>query len=113
MSEPKNWNKAIIEEFRANKGKVGGFFASMNLLLLHTTGAKSGLPRLNPAAYLEAGDKLAIFASKAGAPTNPDWYHISWPTHKSPWKWAKIRLKPWQQSLRSLSEPGYMIRWLR
>jgi deazaflavin-dependent oxidoreductase (nitroreductase family) len=70
-----DWNKAIIEEFRANDGKVGGHFANMNLLLLHTTGAKSGLPRVNPVAYLADGDRLVVFASKAGAPTNPDWYY--------------------------------------
>lgn len=75
MSEANNWNKQIIEEFRANDGKVGGMFANMNLLLLHTTGAKSGLPRINPVAYLSDGERLAVFASKAGAPTNPDWYH--------------------------------------
>jgi len=70
-----DWNKAVIEEFRANEGKVGGQFASMFLLLLHTTGAKSGQPRLNPVAYMTDGDRLVIFASKAGAPNNPDWYH--------------------------------------
>lgn len=74
-TSPKDWNKAVIEEFRANGGKVGGHFEKMNLLLLHTMGAKSGLPRLNPAAYLEDNGRIAIFASKAGAPTNPDWYH--------------------------------------
>ena len=75
MSDMNEWNKAIIKEFRANDGKVGGQFADMTLLLLHTTGAKSGLPRVNPVAYLEDGDRLVIVASKAGAPTNPDWYY--------------------------------------
>ncbi len=75
MSEANEWNKAIIEEFRANEGKVGGHFVNMPLLLLHTTGAKSGLPRINPAAYLADGERLVVFASKEGAPTNPDWYH--------------------------------------
>jgi len=70
-----DWNKAVIEEFRANEGKVGGNFANMSLLLLHTTGARSGQPRLNPVAYMGDGDKLVIFASKAGAPENPGWYH--------------------------------------
>jgi deazaflavin-dependent oxidoreductase (nitroreductase family) len=68
-------NKAVIEEFRANGGKVGGYFENMNLLLLHTTGAKSGLPRLNPTAYILDGDRYVIIASKAGAPTNPSWYY--------------------------------------
>ena len=68
-------NKMIIEEFRANDGKVGGFFENMSLLLLHTTGAKSGQERVNPTAYIKDGDRLVIAASKAGAPTNPDWYY--------------------------------------
>lgn len=69
-----DWNEKIIEEFRANEGKVGGYFANMTLLLLHTTGAKSGLPRLNPTAYTTDGDRLVIIASKGGADTHPDWY---------------------------------------
>lgn len=75
MSSANDWNKKIIEEFRANDGKVGGHFGNMNLLLLHTTGAKSGQPRINPVAYIKDGDRFVIAASKAGAPTNPDWYH--------------------------------------
>jgi deazaflavin-dependent oxidoreductase (nitroreductase family) len=75
MAEVNNWNKKIIEEFRANGGKVGGNFAGRQLLLLHTTGAKSGQERVNPVAYTEDGEKLVIIASKGGAPTNPDWYH--------------------------------------
>jgi deazaflavin-dependent oxidoreductase (nitroreductase family) len=70
-----DWNKAIIEEFRANDGQVGGHFANMPLLLLHTIGAKSGLPRINPVAYVTDGDRFVVVASKAGAPTNPDWYY--------------------------------------
>ncbi len=70
-----DWNKKVIEEFRANEGKVGGYFENMTLLLLHTTGAKSGLPRLNPAAYTKDGDRLVIIASKGGADTHPDWYY--------------------------------------
>ena len=75
MTDFNEWNKAVIEEFRANEGKVGGQFANMPLLLLHTTGAKSGLPRLNPVVYTADGDRYVIIASKAGAPTNPDWYY--------------------------------------
>jgi deazaflavin-dependent oxidoreductase (nitroreductase family) len=75
MGSPKDWNKAIIEEFRANGGKVGGMFAGRTLLLLHTTGAKSGQPRINPVAYVKDGDRFVIIASKGGAPTNPDWYY--------------------------------------
>jgi deazaflavin-dependent oxidoreductase (nitroreductase family) len=75
MRNPQDWNKAIIEEFRANKGLVGGNFAGMTLLLLHTTGAKSGLPRINPVAYTRDGERYVVIASKGGAPTNPDWYY--------------------------------------
>jgi deazaflavin-dependent oxidoreductase (nitroreductase family) len=75
MSDPNGWNQKIIEEFRANDGKVGGYFANMNLLLLHTTGAKSGQKRINPVAYTRQDGKLVVIASKGGAPTNPDWYY--------------------------------------
>jgi deazaflavin-dependent oxidoreductase (nitroreductase family) len=75
MSNSNDWNKAIIEEFRANGGQVGGNFAGRPLLLLHTKGAKSGEERVNPVAYTKDGDKLVVIASKGGAPTNPDWYH--------------------------------------
>lgn len=69
------WNKAIIKEFRENGGRVGGDFAGAPLLILHTTGAKSGKQRVNPLMYLPDGDRSIIFASKAGMPTNPDWYY--------------------------------------
>jgi deazaflavin-dependent oxidoreductase (nitroreductase family) len=70
-----DFNEQLIEEFRANGGKVGGPFAGANLLLLHTTGAKSGRRRVNPLAYRRDGDHFVIFGSKGGAPTNPDWFH--------------------------------------
>jgi deazaflavin-dependent oxidoreductase (nitroreductase family) len=70
-----DWNTRIIEEFRANGGKVGGQFEGAPLLLLHTTGAKTGQERINPVMYRADGDHLVVFASKAGADTNPDWYH--------------------------------------
>ncbi len=70
-----DWNKKVIEEFRANGGKVGGNFAGKPLLLLHTTGAKSGQEHVNPVAYTRNGNQLAVIASKGGAPTNPDWYY--------------------------------------
>ena len=75
MGSPQDWNKAIIEEFRANGGKVGGYFADVTVLLLHTRGARSQQPRVNPLVYLTDGDRLVIAASKRGAPTNPDWYY--------------------------------------
>ena len=68
-------NQKVIEEFRANDGKVGGFFANNTLLLLHTTGVKSGKERINPLVTFEDGDRLVIIASKGGAPSHPDWYH--------------------------------------
>jgi deazaflavin-dependent oxidoreductase (nitroreductase family) len=68
-------NLGIINEFRANAGKVGGPFAGRTLLLLHTIGAKSGQERINPVACITDGDRLVIIASKGGAPVNPDWYH--------------------------------------
>jgi deazaflavin-dependent oxidoreductase (nitroreductase family) len=74
-TSPNDFNAQVIEEFRANGGHVGGPLQNMPLLLLHHVGAKSGRGRINPLAYLREGDRYVIFASKAGAPTNPDWYH--------------------------------------
>src|SRR5438552_11384835 len=71
-----DWNQNVIEEFRANEGRVGGNYEGRTLLLLHHTGAKSGTERVNPVAYQRlSDDSVAIFASKGGAPTNPDWFH--------------------------------------
>ena len=75
MSSPNDFNSGIIAEFRAHGGKVGGYFEGNPLLLLHTTGAKSGLERVNPVAYVRDGDRIVVFASKNGEPTNPDWYY--------------------------------------
>jgi deazaflavin-dependent oxidoreductase (nitroreductase family) len=72
MSE---FNRAIIEEFRANGGKVGGSFEGAPVLLLTSTGAKSGQRRTTPLMYMPDGERMVIFASKGGAPTNPGWYH--------------------------------------
>ena len=71
----KAFNKNIVDEFRANNGKVGGQFEGANLLLLTSTGAKSGQPRLAPLAYFTIDGKMIIIGSKAGADTNPDWVH--------------------------------------
>ena len=70
-----DFNSKIIEEFRANEGKVGGPFEGAPLLLLHTVGAKSGQARVNPMMYQRVPGGYAVFASKGGAPVNPDWYH--------------------------------------
>jgi deazaflavin-dependent oxidoreductase (nitroreductase family) len=69
-----DWNDKVIAEFRANEGRVGGNFEGAPLLLLHSTGAKSGQERVNPMMYQAVGDGFAVFASKSGADTNPDWY---------------------------------------
>ena len=70
-----DFNEAIIAEFRANDGKVGGQFEGAPLLLLHSIGARSGEERVSPMMYQAVGESYAVFASKAGAPTNPAWYH--------------------------------------
>ncbi len=75
MSEANERNRKIIDEFRANGGKVGGPFEGRTLLLLHNKGAKSGKERINPVAYVRDGDRYVVIASKGGAPTNPDWYY--------------------------------------
>lgn len=75
MSELNERNKKIIEEFRANDGKVGGRFEGRTLLLLHTKGAKSGQERINPLACIRDRERFVVIASKAGADTNPDWYY--------------------------------------
>lgn len=75
MSDYNNFNQKIIEEFRANAGKVGGQFAGAPMLLLTTIGAKSGQPRTSPMVYTTDGDRMLVIASKGGAPTNPAWFH--------------------------------------
>lgn len=75
MPEVNERNKRIVEEFRANSGKVGGPFEGRTLLLLHTKGAKSQQERINPVAYVRDGERFVVVASKGGAPTNPDWYY--------------------------------------
>jgi deazaflavin-dependent oxidoreductase (nitroreductase family) len=74
MAEP-DFNTQIIEEFRANGGRVGGMFEGATLLLLHTDGARSGVHHTTPVVYLEDDGRYVIFASKAGAPNHPGWYH--------------------------------------
>ena len=69
-----DYNTAIIEEFRANEGRVGGSWEGRDLLLLTTTGRKSGRPHTTPMVYTRDRDRVLVYASKAGAPTHPDWY---------------------------------------
>lgn len=75
MSDWNDFNTKLIEEYRATGGKVTGRFAGRPLLLLTTTGARSGLPRVAPLVYTTDGDRIVVIASKGGAPTHPDWYH--------------------------------------
>jgi deazaflavin-dependent oxidoreductase (nitroreductase family) len=70
-----HFNRKLIAEYRANGGKVSGMFAGAPLLLLTTTGAKSGQPRVSPLAYTTDNDRWVVIASKGGAPTHPDWFH--------------------------------------
>lgn len=70
-----DFNTQVINEFRANGGKVGGMFEGAPMILITTTGAKSGQPRVAPLVYTKDGDRYVIIASKGGAPTNPDWYY--------------------------------------
>ena len=75
MADMENFNDKVIKEFRENYGKVGGMFEGAPVLLLHHAGAKTGTQRVSPLMYHPVGDSFAIFASKAGAPSNPDWYY--------------------------------------
>jgi deazaflavin-dependent oxidoreductase (nitroreductase family) len=75
MSDMNDFNRGVIEEFRANHGKVGGGFDGAPVVLLTTTGAKTGQKRLNPLVALLDGGNIYVVASKGGAPTSPDWYH--------------------------------------
>jgi deazaflavin-dependent oxidoreductase (nitroreductase family) len=75
MTDTASRNAQTIAEFRANHGTVGGYFAGAPLLLLHTVGARSGTPRINPMMYLADAGRYLVFASKAGSDRNPDWYH--------------------------------------
>jgi deazaflavin-dependent oxidoreductase (nitroreductase family) len=70
-----NWNQQIIQEFRANKGKLGGVFEGAPILILHTTGATSGQERIIPTAYIIEGDHWFVIASNDGRPRHPGWYY--------------------------------------
>jgi deazaflavin-dependent oxidoreductase (nitroreductase family) len=75
MPDINAWNQRLIESFRAEGGRVGGNFEGVPLLILHTTGARTGQDRMNPLVYQPHGDRFVVFASGGGAPRNPDWYH--------------------------------------
>jgi deazaflavin-dependent oxidoreductase (nitroreductase family) len=74
-SGPSDWNQQVIDEFRANGGKVGGYFEGAHMILVHHIGARSGQERINPLVYLPDGDAMVIAATKGGHPNNPDWYY--------------------------------------
>ena len=74
-ASPADFNSKIVDEYRANGGKLGGMFAGADLLLLHHTGAKSGAQRVSPLAYQRIGESYAVFASRAGSTANPDWLY--------------------------------------
>ena len=75
MPERNDFNTQVMAEFHANGGKVGGPFAGADILILTSTGARTGQTRWHPVVYTRDGDRYVIVASKGGAPTNPDWYH--------------------------------------
>jgi len=75
MSDMHDWNTSIIEEFRANEGRVGNMFEGAPMVLITTTGAKTGKTRVNPLMCLPEGDTIVIFASAGGAPNSPAWFH--------------------------------------
>jgi deazaflavin-dependent oxidoreductase (nitroreductase family) len=78
MTDMNDWNQKVITEFRDNGGRVGGQFEGAPMVLVHHRGRKSGTARVNPMMYLadeDDGDRIYVFASKAGAPTSPDWYY--------------------------------------
>jgi hypothetical protein len=78
-SGPNGWNQKIIEEFRSNAGKVGGYFEGAPMILIHHIGARSGTERVNPLVYLPDVDDMIIAATKGGSPMNPDWYQPEGP----------------------------------
>ncbi len=74
MADMREFNEKLIEEFRANDGKVSGSFANAPLILITHTGAKTGTKRTSPLVFTRDGDRIVLIASKGGAPTHPHWY---------------------------------------
>jgi deazaflavin-dependent oxidoreductase (nitroreductase family) len=95
-----SWQKAHIDEFRASGGKIGGRFEGRPVLLLTTTGAKTGRPHTAPMMYLAQDGRLFVFASKGGAPTNPDWY---WNLVANPTVEVELGTERFEASARPLS----------
>ena len=97
-----DFNSNVIDEFRANEGKIGGFFEGSNMLLLTTVGATTGEPRLAPILYVEDEGRIFIVASKGGAPSHPDWYHN---LVELPEATVEIGAEKYQARARILTEP--------
>lgn len=101
MTKPHDWNTKIIAEFRANQGRVGGPFEGAPVVLVHNRGRKTGRELVSPMMYLpdeQDQDVIYVFASKAGAPTNPDWYYnlitaaqVKWNAAPTPTRWPSPR----------------------
>ncbi len=93
MPETNEINRAVIEEFRANSGKVGGQFDGVPLLLLTTTGTESGEPHTVPLRFLAYGDRMIVFADNAGSEQHPHWYDN---LVAEPWATVEVRHKAFQ-----------------
>jgi len=102
MTDMNDWNAKIIEEFRSHGGQVGGQFEGAPILLLHTTGKRSGQERINPMMFLDLDDRRYVFASKAGADTHPDWYHN---LVANPEVTVEVGTETYAATARSLAEP--------
>jgi len=110
MSEASDRNKSIIDDVRANEGRIGGRFEGRTLLLLHTKGARSKQERINPVAYVKDGDRFVVIASKGGAPTNPDWYYNIVADPALTVEVGTEKFSPRRQSLKNQNERGYITR---
>ena len=97
-----DFNSNVIEEFRANEGKIGGYFAGQNMLLLTTVGATTGEPRLTTIIYVEDEGRIFIVGSKGGAPSHPDWFHN---LLEQPEVTVEIGSEKYQARARILTEP--------
>ncbi|GAA2814109.1 nitroreductase family deazaflavin-dependent oxidoreductase [Crossiella cryophila] len=102
------FNRKLIEEFRANAGQVGGMFAGSDLVLLTTTGAKSGLPRTSPTLYFQEGDQLGVVASNGGADQHPAWYHN---LRANPVGTAEIGAETFAFTATEIAEESERVRW--
>lgn len=110
MPDVDEWNRKIIEEFRANQGKVGGQFTGAPMVLLHHRGAKTGTERVSPLVYQPVGDAFAVFASKGGGPANPGWY---WNLRANPRTRVEVGIETVEVRARVLDGPEREAIWER